>query len=134
MIPVEQRQRPFHSDELAYHLQGERGKKYFPHCETSKERYKECVKAIIDPLVGVIVPDEREVLDEEQHSTHQCLFINSSGENIALPIALMADGKIAIITITNIAEHNSDPKWFYDNYNRIAVQRGMKLMERMRRF
>ena len=127
MLPKEKRVVPYPSQEFIGHLQGERGKKYFPHCSCAKERYSECIEAILDPLKGVIVSDGREI----KTSTHQCLFINKNNENIALPLGITDDGKIAIITIKSITENEKNPKWFYDNYNEIAKTRNMTQMERV---
>ena len=99
MIEKEVRTEPYPSRELLGHLCGERGKKYFPHCLNLKERYEECKKAIMEPNPGVIVKDNRFA-----NSDYVCIFVNKSGENIALPISIDESGKISIITIKNIAE------------------------------
>lgn len=127
MLPKEARLKPYPSRELFHHLNDIRGRKYFPHCSTAKERYKECEQAIVDPMKGAIVPDKR--LDK--NSTHVCLFVNGNGQNIALPLAVQEDGKIGILTIKNIAESKQKPDWFYNEYSKVAKMRGMPEMDRI---
>ena len=104
MLPKEARLRPYPSQKFIGHLAGSRGKAYFPHCTNWKERYKECEQAILDPLKGVIVADNR-----EKSSTHVCLFVNGAGENIALPLGIGDDGKSTPITLLSIL---ALPKFF----------------------
>jgi len=127
MLKKEERTNPHPSHKLFGHLRGERGKKYFKHLQSSKEKYKECHEAILDPMKGVIVEDNR----KGKKSTHLCLFINSCGENIALPLIINGLGKIFIMTIMNIADSKNNPRWFYDEYDKFAEERGMEKMERI---
>lgn len=127
MLKDEARTPPYPSEEFIGHLRGKRGKIYFPHSEDFRERYKECFDAVTKKNIGVIVPDERET---HPNSTHICLFINKSKENIALPLGIDEQGHISIITIKNIAENEQNPKWFYDSYNNVAKSRNMPTMER----
>lgn len=76
-------------------------------------------------MKGVIVPDNR-----EKSSTHVCLFINGAGENIALPLGIDKEGKISIITIKNITENEQNPRWFYEEYAKIAKIRNLPVMDR----
>ena len=126
MLPKEARVRPYPSQEFIGHLAGSRGKLYFPHCNNLKERYKECEQAILDPMKGVIVTDNR-----DKSSTHVCLFVNGAGENIALPLGIDEEGKISIITIKNIIENEQNPAWFYEEYSKIAKIRNMPAMNRI---
>lgn len=73
------------------------------------------------------MPDKR----LHKNSTHVCLFINGSKQNIALPLAVQEDGKIGMITIKNIAESKQKPDWFYDEYSKIAKTRKMPEMNRV---
>ena len=127
MLPKEARTRPYPSQELIGHLAGSRGKAYFPHCTSVKERYKECEQAILDPMKGIIVPDKR----EKKASTHVCLFINGAGENIALPLSIDNEGKISVLTIKNISENEQNPSWFYEEYSKIAKMRNISAMDRI---
>jgi len=126
MLPKEKRVSPITSVDFAQHLKGQRGKAYFPYSSTTKEKWWECLEAILNPEKGVIVPDMR----TDKSSTHVCMFINSSGENIALPLVIDEAGKITLITIKNIAESEQNPAWFYDRYEEVAKQRNMPLMNR----
>jgi len=127
MLSKEERKRPYPSYELFGHLRGDRGKRYFYHLSTAKDRYYECYNAILDIKKGVIVSDDR----KDKESTHLCLFINGCGENIVLPLIIEETGRINIMTIKNIAESIQDPKWFYNKYNEIAKTRDMPLMQKI---
>ena len=126
MIKKENRFKPYPSHEFIQHLQGTRGKKYFPHHNFAKDRYNECIESLLNPNKSIIVPDNR-----ERNSNYVCMFINKSGENIALPLGINESGQISIITIKNIAESNQNPKWFYEEYNKVASIRDMPLMKKI---
>jgi hypothetical protein len=96
-------------------------KRYFPYDSSLKEMMLECIAALRDPKIGIILKDNREGVN----SSHLLMFVTQSGEIVVVPI-YVNDESIMFFTIKSVREDESNPNWFIREYNKIATIRGMK--------
>ncbi|MBW2975079.1 hypothetical protein KY366_05150 [Candidatus Woesearchaeota archaeon] len=125
MLSKEERQKRFGLTEHTMLMFYERGIKenLFPHCLRSSEVWKEFVLAFRDETKSVIVPDAREDAD----STHICIFINEGNKVVAIPVKV-TNNHIHVYTIKDVMRDDK-PYWYISNYNKIAKQRKMPLIQ-----
>jgi len=96
-------------------------KHLFPNNFMLKEIYRECSIAVKNPLKGIFIEDKRK--EETIQSNYICIFLGESGKIIALPC--FVNEEIILFTIKDVEREFSNPNWYVDNYNRIAITRGM---------